>query len=80
MDIFSTEFFSTIVAWYLVGGLVFCLVSAIVAGFTGTMMKKADYYDGILWPFSVSSLLGVGVRVCVERVKDRTVHKGRKNI
>jgi hypothetical protein len=53
MDIFSTEFFSTIVAWYLVGGLVFCLVSAIVAGFTGIMMKKSDYYDGILWPFSV---------------------------
>lgn len=80
MDIFSTELFSTVVAVYVIGGLVFCTVSAFVAGYAGTMMKKADYYDGILWPFSVSSLLGYVVRVCVERVKERTEHKERKNI
>ena len=80
MDIFSTELFNTIVAWYLIGGLVFCTVSAFVAGYAGGMLKKADYYDSILWPFSTSALLGSIVRICVERVKDRAEHKKRKNI
>ena len=80
MDIFSTELFSTIVAWYFVGGLVFCMVSAFVAGYAGTMMNKADYYDSILWPFSVSILLGFLARVCVERINERAEHKERKSI
>lgn len=80
MDIFSTELFSTIVIGYFAGGLVFCTVSAFVAGYAGTMMNKADYYSSILWPFSVSNLLGYVVRVCVERVKDRAEHKKRKSI
>lgn len=80
MDIFSTELFSTIVAWYFGGGLVFCMVSSFVSGHAGTMLKKADYYDGILWPFSTAALLGSIVRVCVERINERAEHAERKSI
>lgn len=80
MDIFSTELFGTIVIGYFAGGLVFCAVSAFVSGYAGGMLKKADYYDSILWPFSTAALLGSIVRVCVERVKDRAEHKERKSI
>lgn len=79
MDIFSTELFSTIVTWYVVVGLVYCMISAFVVGYFGVKMEKSDYYDGIFWPFSVSILLGYLARVCVERVKERALHKERKS-
>ena len=80
MDIFSTDLVITFVVVYIVGGLVFCMVSSFVSGYNGAQMQKADYYDSILWPFSVSILLGFLARVCVERVKERAEHKERKSI
>lgn len=80
MDIFSTDLVITFVVVYIVLGLVFCGVSALIAGYNGIMLNKSDYYDVILWPFSVLALVGIIARICVERVKDRAEHKERKNI
>ena len=80
MDIFSTDLVITFVVVYIVLGLVFCTMSALIAGYTGTKMEKSDYYDCILWPFSVLVILGALARICVERVKERAEHKKRKNI
>ena len=79
MDIFSTELLSTLTVYFVIG-LVYCAVSALIAGYTGITMEKSDYYDGILWPFSVLVLVGAVARICVERVKERAEHKERKNI
>ena len=80
MDIFSTVLFSTFVTVYFVIGLVYCAVSALIAGYVGITMEKSDYYDSILWPFSALVIFGGLVRICVERVKERAKHKERKNI
>ena len=80
MDIFSTVLFSTFVTVYFVIGLVYCAVSALIAGYTGITMEKSDYYDGILWPFSALVIIGGLARICVERVKERASRKERKNI
>ena len=80
MDIFSTELFSTFVTVYFVIGLVYCAVSALIAGYVGITMEKSDYYDSILWPFSALVIVGGLARICVERVKERASHKERKNI
>ena len=79
MDIFSTELFSTLIVYFAIG-LVYCAVSALIAGYTGIMMEKSDYYDGILWPFSALVIVGAVARICVERVKEHNEHKERKNI
>lgn len=80
MDIFSTVLFSTFVTVYFVIGLVYCAVSALIAGYIGITMEKSDYYDSILWPFSALVIVGGLVRICVERVKERAKHKEHKNI
>ena len=79
MDIFSTELFSTLTVDFVIG-LVYCAVSALIAGYIGIRMEKSDYYDGILWPFSALVIVGGLARICVERVKERASHKERKNI
>lgn len=79
MDIFSTELLSTLTVYFVIG-LVYCAVSALIAGYTGILMEKSDYYDSILWPFSALVIVGAVARICVERVKERAEHKERKNI
>ena len=79
MDIFSTELFSTLTVYFVIG-LVYCSVSALIAGYVGIRMEKSDYYDSILWPFSALVIIGGLARICVERVKERASHKERKNI
>lgn len=80
MDIFSTDLVITFVVVYVILGLVYCAVSALIAGYIGITMEKSDYYDSILWPFSALVIVGGLVRICVERVKERAKHKERKNI
>lgn len=79
MDIFSTELFSTLTVYFVIG-LVYCAVSAFIAGYIGIRMEKSDYYDSILWPFSALVIIGGLARICVERVKERASRKERKNI
>ena len=80
MDIFSTDLVITFVVVYVILGLVYCAVSALIAGYIGITMEKSDYYDSILWPFSALVIVGGLARICVERVKERIYHKERKNI
>ena len=77
MDIFSTELFSILTVYFVIG-LVYCCASALIAGYIGVTMEKSDYYDCILWPFSALVVVGGLARICVERVKKRAEHKERK--
>lgn len=56
---------------YFVIAFAYWLVTAFTAGFTGNQMNLSDFYGSMLWPISLSMMIGQLVRVYIERKKQK---------
>lgn len=52
---------------YFLISIFFMIVNSTIAGFLGLSYNWSDVRDSILWPLSVSVLLGVTIRLIKER-------------
>lgn len=60
---------------HLLIGLLFVFLNCFIAGFSGEEVKKSDFQDLIMWPFTLFSALGLCVRVA--SIKVRTVNEAK---
>lgn len=61
----------TLAKFYLLIVFVFWMLSAFACGFAVKRPKAEDFYDSILWPISIATLLGNVTRVVVEKIKQK---------
>lgn len=50
-------------------GFIYWMIAAFAAGFSGNQMNRSDFYGSMLWPISISMLIGQLVRIYLERKK-----------
>lgn len=55
--------------YYIFIGVIFLLINAFTAGFTGRDSNIRDVMDSIFWPLSLMVFLGIITRIIYEKVK-----------
>ncbi|WXB47739.1 hypothetical protein WCWAEYFT_CDS0037 [Vibrio phage VB_VaC_TDDLMA] len=63
---------------HLLIGLLFVFLNCFIAGFSGEEVKKSDFQDLIMWPFTLFSTLGLCVRVTSIKVRKTKETKLKK--
>jgi len=51
---------------YILIGTIYWLISAFVVGFSGNELNKSDFYGSLLWPLSISLIIGQVTRIVME--------------
>lgn len=60
-----------LVGVYAYGILFVWLINAVLAGYNGITPNKDDFWQSVLWPISIAVLLGIIIRLIVEKMKER---------
>jgi membrane protein implicated in regulation of membrane protease activity len=55
------------VSIYLAIAFIFWMINAVIAGFNGNTWTAQDFKESLVWPASLAVLLGLIIRVLVER-------------
>lgn len=56
------------------------MLNSVLAGYHGTMTNKEDFFQSVLWPISISALIGSLIRLIVDTYRNRkTTTKGNVN-
>lgn len=63
---------------HLLIGLLFVFLNCFIAGFSGEEVKKSDFQDLLMWPFTLFSTLGLCVRVTSIKVRKTKETKLKK--
>lgn len=63
------------VVGYIIISLVFLLFNSIIAGYNGNSYSFQDTIDSILWPLSLSVLIGLVIRITIEKYKEKRAQK-----
>ena len=62
-----------LVQGYLFYSLIYWLMTAFIAGFSGNELNKSDFYGGLIWPVSIVMFLGQITRIFFEKIKEYNV-------
>ena len=64
---------------YIIIAAIVGIINTLIAGFNGKSYSKNDIKDSLLWPLSVSVLLGLLARLVFEKILDYKKRiKGKK--
>lgn len=45
------------------------LVNAFVAGYNGTAPNREDFFQSVLWPISIATLVGIIIKIITVKLK-----------
>jgi len=54
---------------YVIGIAITLLVNAFIAGYNGNNITLNDFSDAVIWPISLTVLIGLLIRLVVEKNK-----------
>lgn len=57
------------VGTYVYIGFAVWLINSVTAGYNGTTPNKDDFFQSVLWPISIATLVGLVIRIAVEKIK-----------
>jgi mannitol-specific phosphotransferase system IIBC component len=70
------------IEYYMLGIVTFWIIQALIAGYNGIEIGKQEFYASVLWPISTATLIGLIIRVVIEKLKEsnkeRKIRKEKK--
>jgi hypothetical protein len=64
--------YTSVIFWYLVIALFFLVINSVIAGYNGKTYTAQDIKDSFLWVLSLSILLGLVIRIALDKYRNNT--------